>query len=384
MDSYRIISADGHVIEPPDLWQKHLPSRFHSRMPRLVKDPLGGDAWELVPGAPAMPIGLVTNAGAWGKRYEDNGWYGWTYDDIRAGAFDGKERLVEQDIDGVDAEVIFPSQRTMATFMAQEDDDYHLAGLEAYNTWLATEFNAVDPTRLLGLAQMPATDVLTAVRWLRDAKKAGFRGVILSAYPSGGAELSTDDDPFWEAAEEEQVPVHIHSGLSHAGKRKAGAGAALQSAQASFGALPGLQQMGGAVAGASEWLSRFIYSGMFDRFPGLRMAAVECGAGWLPHFLEHMDDHWWRNRVWTKSTLRSLPSDYFRRNWKVTFIREPFAVQTRHWIGVKNLMWSTDYPHHRHDWPYSRRVIEESFIGVPDDERHAMVCGNAVELYGLG
>jgi uncharacterized protein len=384
MHRYRIISADGHVIEPPDLWQRYLPSRFHSRMPRLVKDPLGGDAWELVPGAPPMPLGLVTNAGEWGKRYEDNAWYGWSYDDIRAGAFDGKERLLEQDIDGVDAEVIYPSQRTMGTFMAQEDDDYHLAGLEAYNTWLATDFNAVDPSRLLGLAQMPATDTTTAVKWLREAKAAGFRGVILSAYPSGGAELSADDDPFWEAAEQEAMPVHIHSGLTHAGKRKAGAGAALQTAKAQFGALPGLQQMGGAVAGASEWLSRFIFSGMFDRFPALQMAAVECGAGWLPHFLEHMDDHWWRNRVWTKSTLRELPSEYFRRNWKVTFIREPFAVQTRHWIGVKNLMWSTDYPHHRHDWPYSRRVIEESFLGVPDDEKHAMVCGNAVDFYNLG
>jgi uncharacterized protein len=384
MHRYRIISADGHVIEPPDLWQRYLPSRFHSRMPRLVKDPLGGDAWELVPGAPPMPLGLVTNAGEWGKRYEDNAWYGWSYDDIRAGAFDGKERLLEQDIDGVDAEVIYPSQRTMGTFMAQEDDDYHLAGLEAYNTWLATDFNAVDPSRVLGLAQMPATDTTTAVKWLREAKAAGFRGVILSAYPSGGAELSADDDPFWEAAEQEAMPVHIHSGLTHAGKRKAGAGAALQTAKAQFGALPGLQQMGGAVAGASEWLSRFIFSGMFDRFPALQMAAVECGAGWLPHFLEHMDDHWWRNRVWTKSTLRELPSEYFRRNWKVTFIREPFAVQTRHWIGVKNLMWSTDYPHHRHDWPYSRRVIEESFLGVPDDEKHAMVCGNAVDFYNLG
>jgi predicted TIM-barrel fold metal-dependent hydrolase len=384
MHEYHLISADGHVIEPPDLWQRHLPARFHSRMPRLVKDPMGGDAWELVRGAPAMPLGLVTNAGTWGKRYEENAWYGWSYDDIRAGAFDGKERLVEQDIDGVDAEVIYPSQRTMGTFMAQEDDDYHLAGLEAYNTWLATEFNAVDPTRLLGLAQMPATDTPTAVRWLREAKAGGFRGVILSAYPSGGAELSADDDAFWEAAEYEQIPVHIHSGLSHAGKRKAGAGAALATAQAQFGALPGLQQMGGAVAGASEWLSRFIYSGMFDRFPGLQMAAVECGAGWLPHFLEHMDDHWWRNRVWTGSTLRSLPSDYFRRNWKVTFIREPFAVQTRHWIGVANMMWSTDYPHHRHDWPYSRRVVEESFVGVPEDEKYAMVCGNAVDFYGLG
>ena len=118
--------------------------------------------------------------------------------------------------------------------------------------------------------------------------------------------------------------------------------------------------MGGPVGDASQFMSKFIYSGVFDRFPGLQMVAVECGVGWVPHFLEHMDDHYWRNRTWTKSTLKLLPSEYFRRNWKVTFIREPFAVAVRHWIGVGNLMWSTDYPHHRHDWPYSRRIVEES------------------------
>ena len=64
------------------------------------------------------------------------------------------------------------------------------------------------------------------------------------------------------------------------------------------------------------------------------MVAAECGAGWIPHFLEHMDDHWWRNRVWSGSGLRMLPSEYFKRNWKATFIREPFAVQVRHHIGV--------------------------------------------------
>jgi len=78
-----------------------------------------------------------------------------------------------------------------------------------------------------------------------------------------------------------------------------------------------------------------------------------------------MDDHYWRNRTWTKTTLKMTPSEYFRRNWKVTFIREPFAVATRHWIGVDNLMWSTDYPHHRHDWPYSRRIVEESMAVSP-------------------
>lgn len=381
-ERYRVISADGHVIEPPEMWTRYLPARFHDRAPRLVKDPEGGDAWELVPGTPPMPIGLVTNSGRHGKRYEELKWFGSTYESIRRGAFDGKERLAEQGEDGVDAEVIFPSQRTMAVFMAQADDAFHLAGIEAYNRWLAEEFNAADPTRLLGLAQMPAVDIATSVQWLHDAEQAGFRGVIISAYPSGGPKLSAADDPFWEAAEAAGMPVHVHSGLSQAGRRQQSDARAAASRFA--GGTPTLQQMGGAVGQASAFVSEFVYSGMFDRFPALRMVAVECGAGWIPHFLEHMDDHYWRNRTWTGTTLELLPSEYFRRNWLATFIREPFAVANRHWIGVRNLMWSTDYPHHRNDFPYSRRVIEETMAGVPADERDLMVCGNAKELYRLG
>lgn len=377
-----IISADGHVIEPPDLWVRFLPKKFQDRAPKLVKDPEGGDAWELVPGTAPMALGLVTNEGPWGRRYEDLRWYGSTYESIRAGAYDGKARLEEQDIDGIDAEIIYPSQRTMGVFMAQEDDDYHFAGLEAYNTWIGSEFNAVDPSRLVGLAQLPGVDIDSSVRWLRKAKADGFRGVIISAYPSGNATLSPDDDPFWEAAEEEGIPVHIHSGLSQAGKRRQ-AGASRQAASALGGQIS-LEAMGGPVAEASHFMSAFVYSGLFDRFPGLKMVLVEAGAGWIPHWLEHMDDHWWRNRVWTGNSLRMLPSEYFRRNWKVTFIREPFAVAVRHHIGVDNMMWSTDYPHHRHDWPYSRRVIAESFVGVPEHEKRRMICDNAAELYGLG
>ena len=129
--------------------------------------------------------------------------------------------------------------------------------------------------------------------------------------------------------------------------------------------------------------AKMIYSGIFDRYPGLQMVMAECGAGWVPHCLEHMDDHWWRNRVWSKSSLKRLPSEYFRQNWKSSFIREPFAVQNRGWFGVENLLWSNDYPHHRHDWPYSRRIIEESMAGVDPLDKYKMVCGNALELYRL-
>jgi predicted TIM-barrel fold metal-dependent hydrolase len=384
---YRVISTDGHTIEPPDMWEKYLPAKFHDVMPRLVKDPKGGDAWELIPGAPPMPIGLVTSAGPWGKRYEELEWYGSTYDNIRAGAFEGKARLEDQDIDGLDAEILYPSQRTMGTFMAQPDDEYHVAGVEAYNHWMHDEFMANDPARLVGLYQMPCVDLAMSLSKLREAKQLGYRGVILAAYPSGNPELSEEDDPFWAAAEEEELPIHVHVGLNQAGGRQRGEArtAAGKAPVPQFLAkLPDLQGMGGAVAGASGWMSKLIYSGMFDRFPGLVMVAAEVGAGWIPNLLEHMDDHWWRNRVWTGSQLQRLPSEYFRRNWNVTFIREPFAVAVRHWIGVDNLMWSSDYPHHRHDWPYSRRIIEESFGGVPESEKRAMIRDNAIKLYRLG
>jgi predicted TIM-barrel fold metal-dependent hydrolase len=374
----QIISADGHNLEPPHIWARYLDRRFAAKAPYLTKDPEGGDAWEFGAGGPPMPIGLVTNAGQWGRRYEDNNWFGSTYDNIRRGAFDGRARLEEQDIDGVSAEVIYPSQRTMGAFMAQEDDAFHVAGVEAYNQWLAEEFCAPNPERLIGLAQMPATEIGVSVAHLKDARRANRRGVIISGWPSGGEALSGADDPFWAAAQDLAMPVHIHVGLAQAGKRKPPP----KTSQDAGGKTP-LHKIGGTVATASEFVSRMILSEMFDRFPGLRVVLAETGAGWVPHFLEFLDDHWWRNRVWSGSQLKMTPSEYFRRNFHVTFIREPFAVLNRHAIGVETMMWSSDYPHHRHDWPYSRRVIEESFLNVPDAERRKMVYGNAQRLYGI-
>jgi predicted TIM-barrel fold metal-dependent hydrolase len=378
MRDYRIISADGHNIEPPHIWDKYLPKRFAEHAPKLVKDPKGGDAWEFIRGAEPMPIGLVTNAGEWGRRYEENDWFGATYDNIRAGAFDGKVRLEEQDIDGIGAEVIYPSQRTMAVFMAQPDDELHLAGVEAYNTWLREEFCSADTDRLIGLAQMPAVGAKAAVKAAETAKRAGFKGVIITAFPSGSANVTREDDPFWECVEDLGLPVHIHARTTPAGKQAIAAG----TARSVLGKIT-LEMMGGAVAGVSDTVARMIYSEMFDRFPSLKIVLAETGAGWIPHFLEHVDDHWWRNRVWTGSKLKMLPSHYFARNFLTTFIREPFAVLNRYSIGVDNMMWSNDYPHHRNDWPYSRRIIDESFLNVPADEKEKMICGNAAELYGL-
>jgi len=382
---FEIVSADGHTMEPPHVWERYLDKKFHDMMPKLVKDPEGGDAWEVVPGSPVMPIGLVTNTGEWGKRYEDNSWFGETYESVRQGAFDGKARLDEQNIDGVDAEVLYPSQRTMGAFMGQPDAGYHLAGVDAYNQWMWDEFSAADRRRLIGLYQIPGVDIESSVARLKEAARMGARGVIVSALPSGNAELSRDDDPFWAAAEELDMPVHIHAGLKHAGAAALSPKRIARSAtghEVQF-AIPSMELMGGSVAEFSGVFAKMIYSEMFDRFPSLKMIMAECGAGWIPHCIEHMDDHWWRNRVWSDSSLKHLPSYYFHNNWKTSFIRESFAVQNRGWFGVENMMWSSDYPHHRHDWPYSQRIIEETMAGVDPADKYKMVCGNAVALYNL-
>src|SRR5207248_827431 len=102
----------------------------------------------------------------------------------------------------------------------------------------------------------------------------------------------------------------------------------------SSGTRPGLVEMGGAVGQFSGITAEWIYSGLFDRFPRLKVVGAEWGASWVPALLEHMDDHYWRNRTWTGAKLELTPSEYYRRNWAMTFIREPFAVRVRHSIGV--------------------------------------------------
>ena len=152
MREYRLIDADCHVVEPPHIWDRWLPKKFHDRAPKLVKDDEGGDAWQFVPGGPLMYIGLVATPG---MRFEDIKWKGYTYDTVRKGCWEGKARLDDMDIDGVDAEFIYPSQRTMYAFMSNPDREFHRAGIRAYNDYMAQEFCGADPERLFFLAQMP-------------------------------------------------------------------------------------------------------------------------------------------------------------------------------------------------------------------------------------
>jgi predicted TIM-barrel fold metal-dependent hydrolase len=381
---YEIVSADVHILEPPDIWEKHLPKKYAEHAPRLVKDEEGGDAWQYAYGPPD-PIGLVSTPG---KRFEEFRWFGVSYDEIRPGCYDGKARLQDMDIDGVDAEIIFPPQRTIGHWLGMPDEEVSLAGIDAYNEFVFDEFAAADPERLFPCYQIPNLGVETAIKYLHKAVEKGAHTVVISSWPSGGEHISPEDDAFWAACVEARMPVNIHISLMsraagvkayEAGQKvtsevRRGAGAANQRA---------VGAMSGVFARTTPVLVGFMFSGVLDRFPDLQIVLTEIGVGWIPHYLEQLDDRYWRNRGWGEITIKEPPSYYWYKNFAATFMVDFTGVQMRHMVGVDNMMWSTDYPHHGNDWPYSRKTINEMMVGVDPDERYRIVAGNAVRIFKL-
>jgi len=329
-----------------------------------------------------------------------------TYDDARPGCYDGTHRLSDMDLDGVDAALVFAPQRTIGHFLGDGDDGFVRAGVDAYNSFLSEQFCAPDPSRLIGLAQMPSTGIDDAVDYLRKSAAAGFRGVVISNWPSGKDSLSDDDDAFWAAAEEIGLPVAIHINVISRRARQAAAPSAAQAAAPAAGGkgdgagtASGRQTIyGGASAKANakavgglagvfstvpSTIAQLIFTGVFERFPNLRIVMVETGVGWIAHFVEQMDDRFWRNRSWGNIPISEPPSYYWRRNLSATFITDRIGIATRHVVGVDNMMWSSDYPHHGNDWPYSRKVIDETMGHIPLHERDRIVGGNVVRIFGL-
>jgi predicted TIM-barrel fold metal-dependent hydrolase len=386
MSNHQIIDSDCHILEPPNIWETWLSSKWQDKAPKLVSDGQGGDAWLTAVGGDPDPIGLVATPG---MPWDEFRWFGVTYDEARAGCYDGSERLKDMDFDGVQAEILFPPQRTMSHFLGDDDDDFVLAGVEAYNNFLFEEFCAPDPTRLVGLAQIPSLGIDVAIDLLRKAKARGAKGVLISNWPSGNDSLSPADDPFWAAAVDEELSVSVHINIISRRSRAAGRKAAakkgnklydMDSEAARAKAIGGMSHVFSMAAGN---ITAMLFQGVFERFPALQVNWIETGVGWLPHKLEALDDRYWRNRSWGELPISNPPSYYWFQNNAATFITDHTGVELRHRVGVDNMMWSSDYPHHGNDWPYSRKSIADSMGNIAEDERALIVGGNAARIWNL-
>ncbi len=370
MRQYNLISADDHVQEPPDTWQRRVAAKFRDRAPRVVRTD-NGDAWVIE--GQATTLGMEVQAG---RKFEDYKASGETYDSIRKGAYDPVERLKDMDLDGIDAQVLYSNTGTFR-LLHIADVELQAACMRAYNDFLS-EFCSTDTQRLAGIGMVTADDMEEAQREARRiAKLPGLHGIIIPLYPRTEPLNSNFYDPLWAVAQDLELPVHVHVAvgdprlarpLENSNPRVRGAYAAA---------------MNDNFMGTYEVLSKVIFSGMLERFPRLKFVLVEARIGWLPFFLERADDVYKRHRFWSKLELKEPPSFYFHRQVLATFIDDRVGIENRHRIGVENIMWSSDYPHTDTTWPNSRQYIERSFEGVGAQERRKILADNAARLYKL-
>jgi predicted TIM-barrel fold metal-dependent hydrolase len=369
-----IVDADAHVNEPPDLWQTRVPARWRDRAPKVLHTD-DGDFWSFEDGKRSRALGLTATAGLSYPQFRPEGL---RYSEIRPGSFEPKARLADLDVDGIWAQVLYPSVTLSGARLYADERELQIACVQAYNDWLA-EFCDGGEGRLIGQAILPTTGVDDAVAEMQRAVALGHRGVVISAFPNGTLDAKPEDAPFWALVEELAVPVAVHIGSfvpSRPGMKWP------DTHELSFLGITGAAKAGSQ---ALPVACSLIFSGIFEQFPALKVVLVESNIGWIPTLLEQLDDMFLRYRWFTGATekMRAMPSELFHRNLWATFMVDTVGMELRYRMNGRHLLWSTDYPHTGCDWPNSRVTIERVFRGLPLDEVKAFVHTNAAELYDL-
>jgi len=372
MNELKLISADSHVNEPGDLWVERIDKQFRDRAPRVVENLPGQrpGAYFVLEGIP--PIHLAQGMGA-GKKPEElpQFFQTSTYEDRRPGGWDPAERLKDMDIDGVEADVIYTTLGFRQFWLT--DAPLQRACFRVYNDWLA-EYCAYAPKRLAGLALISLYDVAEGVKELRRCAGRGLKGALIWASPPEDRPYgATDYDPFWAEAQALGIPISLHS--------ITGMGA--ESRLAIRQPLDRYVRSAVLCHEVQRTLVVLIFSGVLERFPHLKLVSAENEVGWLPFFLQKLDQAQEEYRYLYPAPLKLTPSEYFRRQIFATFIDDAVGVATREFIGAENIMWSSDYPHTVSTWPHSRAVVERDFKNIPEKEKRLIVRENVVRLYSL-
>ncbi|SDD84040.1 Amidohydrolase [Sphingomonas sp. YR710] len=366
--SYTLISADSHILEPRDLFEKHLPAHLQDRAPKL-RDWEGGSAWFVGDLDPVpLPPSAKTGSGYRLSNMADTGPI--AYSDVLPALIDPAERIKAQAADSVDAEILYPTPTLWDAIKLLDDAELQLACVRAYNDWISG-FCAFAPDRLIGLGKVPTTSIEDACAEVRRcATELKLRGFVLDSFPSG-AKIGGNpaDEPFWEAVNETGLPVSLHIAVGPT------ANTMPESAPA-----PGMRpQMADAVL-------PMVASGIFDRYPNVSVVLAHGDAGWAMHWLEFTDMYFLRHRHLNTYALKNedaLPSEYIRSRVWFTFHHDATAVRNRHNIGPAHLIWASHFPYDDSNWPDNRQQAKRITAEAPADVQKGLLAENVARLYRL-
>jgi predicted TIM-barrel fold metal-dependent hydrolase len=389
-----LISVDDHVLEPPDLWWSRLPRDVRDRGPHVRRergallealygrwstegaDGEWADVWYYDDVARPLQRGLAQS----GYENEETS-RPITYDDVLPGAYVRNARLAEMDRNHTDVSICFPSVSRFCgqTFLERQDKDVAQLCVRAYNDWMIDEWCGTSrPARLVPLTLIPLWDVELAATEVRRCATKGSHAVSFPESPPAlglPSIYSTYWDPLFVACRDTDTVLNLHVGSSSTRVTTA--------PDAPIDLAICFLFVNSELAFA-DWL----YSGILEEFPDLRIVLSEGQVGWMPFVMQRIDNTWKKCLEGNKPTGRrakELPSNSMRGHIFGSIFDDLQGLIDREAVGMEQIMIETDFPHKDSTYPRSKEVVSElvTTAGLTDEETHRLVRANAIAVYGL-
>jgi predicted TIM-barrel fold metal-dependent hydrolase len=291
--------------------------------------------------------------------------------------------------DGVDAEMMYTHPIFAGFWRGVREDEGYKALIRAYNEFLAEEYCAAYPSRLIAMGVIPDTGVNDAIDEVEHCGRAGLKGVALHRFPSGKGYPTLEDDRFWQTTLDLQMPVtFLARGRTTTLRPESPLLLDPRHTVNSPVRRDPVSPLPRFAGGPPFAPLQMAHAGVFDRFPQLRIYWAGSQAGWLSYSLSHIDDNYERNRYWGErfyvmEPIAHPPSYYLETHCLWGFMNDPYAVRMRHDVGVGPLIWGSGFAHATGDSLHPGDVIERCFAGVPDEERYRMLAGNVIEFFHI-
>lgn len=373
------VDADGHILEPPDLWETYLEPKYRDRALRIVRDADGLEELELDGRRSEMSRkGSVSTLGAMGApnlthiaRDPER-----TYlREAPYGSMDPDQRIELLDAENLDAVILYT---TVGLLWEAEVTDPELsqAYTRAYNRWIC-EFAASSP-RLIPTAHVSLTDPVAAAAEIHRAVREGARGAYVCPFTHDAKPLGhPDHDPVFRACSDEGIPFAIHPTFEPQWTKNGRLGRWEDVKQlqltAAISASDGVR---------TQFATLFDYA-VFERFPELKVLVLESGAGWLGYWLDRMDGVFQHTAMAHRVGLKELPSHYFRTQcWISADPDERMIPALAERYGWDRFLWASDFPHPDHTPGYVLDLNELAGM-FPDEHRRAFLGDNARALFGI-
>ncbi len=368
---YTVISADDHVVEPPDTFAGRVPVRFADRAPRIVERSDGSQAW-LYDGQELPNVGFNAVVG---RPVEEFGFEPVRFDQMRRGAWDVDARVADMDLNGIYASVNFPS--FLPGFAGQRfalltpDRELAMATVRAWNDWHLEAWCGRHPERMIP-CQIPwLLDADVAGAMIRENADRGFKAVTFPESPAAHGFPTLHSgywDPFIEACAETGTVINLHIGSS---------GSSPTTTDDAPPDVTGVLFFGYAMFAAVDWL----YSLYPVRFPGLKICMSEGGIGWVAGLLDRLDHMLGYHAMYGTWTFDLTPAEVMQRNFWFCAVEDPSSFDQRDRIGTGHILLESDYPHCDSTWPRTQAVIEREIGHLPADAVRMITWENASRLY---